>query len=205
MDMQALEAYYSRHNPTLQNASGEYAVLIPLLQQEDGLHLLYEVRASSLHHHRSEVCFPGGRMEPGETPSACALRETWEELGISPEQVRVFGEADFLYLRSEGLMRPVAGLLPPLSLEDLTPNPQEVSSVFTVPVNWLIDNPPELFRYSLRPEVGPDFPYDVVHTPADYTWTPGAMEVPVYRGLPYPLWGLTARITMHFIEVLQSL
>ena len=67
MDMHTLEAYYSHHTPTLQDASSEYAVLIPLLQKADGLHLLYEIRASSLHHHRNEVCFPGGRMEPGET------------------------------------------------------------------------------------------------------------------------------------------
>ena len=65
MDMHTLEAYYCHHTPTLQDASSEYAVLIPLLQKADGLHLLYEVRASSLHHHRNEVCFPGGRMEPG--------------------------------------------------------------------------------------------------------------------------------------------
>ena len=102
-------------------------------------------------------------------------------------------------------MRPVVGLLPPLSMVDLTLNPLEVSRVFTVPVGWLIAHPPELFRYTLTPEVGSNFPYDVVCTPADYVWTPGAMEVPVYRGLPHPLWGLTARITMHFIQVFQSL
>ena len=53
MDTHALKSYYSHHTPTLQDASGAYAVLVPLLEKEDGLHLLYEVRASSLHHHRS--------------------------------------------------------------------------------------------------------------------------------------------------------
>ena len=102
-------------------------------------------------------------------------------------------------------MRPVVGLLPPLSMANLILNPLEVNRVFTVPVGWLIAHPPELFRYTLTPEVGSDFPYDAVCTPADYVWTPGAMEVPVYRGLPHPLWGLTARITMHFVQVFQSL
>ena len=48
MDLRAIEQYYRRHTPTLQDARAEYAVLIPLLQMKDGLHLLYEVRASSL-------------------------------------------------------------------------------------------------------------------------------------------------------------
>lgn len=205
MDLRAIEQYYRRHTPTLQDARAEYAVLIPLLQMKDGLHLLYEVRASSLQHHRSEVCFPGGRMEQGEPPTACALRETWEELGIAPQQIQVFGEADFLYLRTEELMRPVVGLLRDVDPEALILNPQEVSVVFTVPVSWLCQNPPQLYRYPLKPEVSADFPYDAVQTPADYTWTPGSMEVPVYRGLSFPLWGLTARITNHFINSFHHL
>ena len=205
MDLRAIEQYYRRHTPTLQDARAEYAVLIPLLQMKDGLHLLYEVRASSLQHHRSEVCFPGGRMEQGESPTACALRETWEELGIAPQQIQVFGEADFLYLRTEELMRPVVGLLRDVDPEAPILNPQEVSVVFTVPVSWLCQNPPQLYRYPLKPEVGADFPYDAVQTPADYTWTPGSMEVPVYRGLSFPLWGLTARITNQFINSFHHL
>ena len=39
-----------------------------------------------------------------------------------------------------------------------------------------------------------------VQAPPDYRWTPGQVEVPVYDGLPYPLWGLTARITRHVVQ-----
>lgn len=205
MDLHAIAQYYRRHTATLQDARGEYAVLIPLLKTDNGLHLLYEVRATSLHHHRGEVCFPGGHMEPGEAPAACALRETWEELGIAPQQVQLFGEADYLHLRSEGIMHPVVGLLPSISRRDLVLNPQEVRDVFTVSLSWLRQHPPQVYRYALRPDVDGDFPYAAVQTPADYTWAPGVMEVPVYRGLPYPLWGLTARITMHFIQTIQTL
>lgn len=205
MELHAIEQYYRHHIATLQDGRNEYAVLIPLLQQKDGLHLLYEVRASSLQHHRSEVCFPGGRMEAGESPADCALRETWEELGIAPKQIQIYGEADFLHLRSESLMRPVVGLLPPIDISSLSVNPQEVSDVFTVPINWLLKNPPQIYRYPLVPQVDGDFPYASVGTPKEYSWTSGQMEVPVYPQLPYPLWGLTARITMHFIRVYQSL
>ena len=202
MNLDALRADYHRHTPALQDSRGDYAVLVPLLPGPEGLSLLYEVRSSALRHHRGEVCFPGGRLEPGETPAACALRETWEELSLPPESVEVFGQADFLHLRSEGLMYPVIGLLPENALSLLRPNPQEVQEVFCVPLSYLRAHPPALYHYPLQPQVGPDFPYRQVQTPPDYQWTPGCMEVPVYSGLPHPLWGLTARITAHFLSSL---
>lgn len=96
MTIQDFQDRLCGYRPTLQQARAEFAVLVPLIERPDGLHLLYEVRAQNLRHHAAEVCFPGGRMEPGETPVQCALRETWEELAIAPEDVTVLGELDFL-------------------------------------------------------------------------------------------------------------
>ena len=75
-----------------------------------------------------------------------------------------------------------------------------MQDTFTAPLSWLAAHPPAIYRYSLRPEIGPDFPYDRVGASAGYPWQAGHMEVPVYEGLPYPLWGLTARITWWLLE-----
>ena len=97
MDEQALRRRMAAHRTTLQQARGEYAVLVPLVETPRGLSLLYEVRPAKLHHHSGEVCFPGGRMEPGETPRQCALRETREELGITAERIELQGGLDIQY------------------------------------------------------------------------------------------------------------
>lgn len=68
MDQETLRRKLAEHRSSLQQARSEFAVLVPLVEGPEGLSLLYEVRPAKLHHHSGEVCFPGGRMEAGETP-----------------------------------------------------------------------------------------------------------------------------------------
>ena len=52
--------------------------------------------------------------------------------------------------------------------------------------------------------VDKDFPYEDVGSAPAYRWKAGRMEVPVYTGLPHPLWGLTGRITHHLLESIRE-
>mgnify|MGYP004587378047 FL=1 len=194
---------YRDHQPRLLGGRSNFAVLVPLVETEQGLCLLYEVRAGGIRQPH-EVCFPGGRMEPGETPTACALRETWEELGIDSAAIQVIAPLDFLYLRSDALMYPVLVSVDAGALSHLRPSPDEVADTFLVPVQWLREHPPTLYRYPLRPMIGEDFPYAAVRVKLPYPWGDGHMEVPVYEGLPYPLWGMTARITYYLLKNVQA-
>ena len=79
-------------------------------------------------------------MEAGETPETCALRETFEELGISPEQIRLLGRLDFIAHRANFLMQPVLGIVDGRALPPhLSPNPAEVEEYFLVPLSHLLD------------------------------------------------------------------
>ncbi|MDQ9788659.1 NUDIX domain-containing protein, partial [Acinetobacter baumannii] len=69
-----MQTYFSHRELGVQGAAGEYAVLVPLVRREGQLCLLFETRAETLVGHQpGEVCFPGGRREPGETPAQTAL------------------------------------------------------------------------------------------------------------------------------------
>ncbi|MBF6621699.1 MAG: CoA pyrophosphatase [Patulibacter sp.] len=68
------------------------AVLVPLLEINDRLHVVLTRRRDDMRRHAGEISFPGGRTDPGDgSPTATALRESDEELGLPPENVEVLG------------------------------------------------------------------------------------------------------------------
>lgn len=191
--------------PGLMDATGRYAVLVPLVEREDGWYLLYEVRARSMRRQPGEVCFPGGRMEGAESPEACALRETEEELSIPSSAVRILGRLDFIAHRANFIMYPILALVDAQAVEHMTLNPGEVDETFLVPVRHLLETEPLEYSYQLIPQPAEGFPYELIGIPRDYRWQPGSENVPVYPWEGHAIWGLTGRITRHLVALLREM
>jgi len=198
--LDALRRRYSGHTPGLMDARHEYAVLCPFVEIGDQTHLLFEVRAPGLRQ-AGEVCFPGGRMESGESAVQCALRETWEELAIPSSAVSVLGLSDFICNQRGFLLQPVLGTVTAAGLRDMRPSPSEVAEVFTVPVSFFLETPPEVYSYSLAPQVPTDFPYEAVGISPDYPWAAGQVSIPVWYWQGHAIWGMTARIICDILSL----
>ena len=133
MDLANLGCLLQTRTPGLMDSKRAYAVLVPLVEQNGELCLLYEVRARTLRRQPGEVCFPGGLMEKGESPEDCALRETWEELAIPDRCVRLLGRLDFIAHRANFLMQPVLGVVDGSALDRMAPAPPRWRRSFSSP------------------------------------------------------------------------
>ncbi|WP_110180603.1 NUDIX hydrolase [Nocardioides solisilvae] len=75
------------------------AVLMVFAETADGEpEVLLTERAHHMRSQPGQVSFPGGHIDPGETVVEAALREAWEEIGLAPAEVDVFGELPELWL-----------------------------------------------------------------------------------------------------------
>lgn len=123
------------------NPSGEFkaaGVLIPIIEREDALFVLLTRRAVHLKYHAGQVCFPGGRMEEEDADiEATALRETFEEVGIRPDDVEIAGYLEPVLTITGYAVTPVVGLVK--ATVELQVDPTEVQHAFEVPLNFLLD------------------------------------------------------------------
>lgn len=75
------------------------AVLMVFAESEDGEpEVIFTERSHTMRTQPGQVSFPGGHIDPGETVVAAALREAWEEIGLAPAEVEIFGELPELWM-----------------------------------------------------------------------------------------------------------
>ncbi|MGX9136537.1 NUDIX hydrolase [Rummeliibacillus sp. JY-2-4R] len=179
------------------------AVLIPLIQVNNEWHILFEVRSFTMRKQPGDISFPGGRIDPtDESPMAAAMREANEELGIDPKDINVVGQLSPYIASPSFVVYPfVATINYNQSIHSY--NKEEVEEVFTVPVKWLLNTEPSMHLVSSEPVPSPDFPFDKIMNGNQYKWRTRSIEEWFFDYEKYTIWGLTARILKHFIEVIK--
>jgi|TARA_Y100000589_G_scaffold56501_1_gene46730 8-oxo-dGTP pyrophosphatase MutT (NUDIX family) len=161
----------------------EAGVLVPVTDNAAHPEMVFTLRSSNLKMHRGQVAYPGGKRDPGD-PSlvATALRETHEEIGLPPEQVDVVAPLSQVMSRYGILVTPYVGVIPPDY--PLTPNPDEIESVFRVPIAFFLED---------RRERTDALPF-LNHT----------FYVPCYRWERYQIWGLSAVVLVDFLNAVYD-
>ncbi len=162
------------------NGTRRSAVLVALYDGDRGAEVLLTRRSWELRTHRGEVSFPGGRLDPGETPVQAALREAHEEVLLDPNLVEVHGELTHLATNvSRSHIVPVVGRL--TARPDLRPGTAEVDRIFFVPLVEL------LYPGVFRQERWGDRPLD---------W-----QVAFFELDDETIWGATGRMLVDLLSV----
>lgn len=177
----------------------KYAVLVPIVETPNGRSLLFEKRAGSLRRQPGEICFPGGKLEPGEPPEACAVRETVEELRIGARQIAVLGPGDVFISPFDIIIYPFIG-----ELKDYryTYNAEEVAEVITVPVDFFLKNPPDTYKSTIISRQSEDFPFERIPGGENYPWASGSYDVLLYQYNHHLIWGITAYLVQSAAELI---
>jgi 8-oxo-dGTP pyrophosphatase MutT (NUDIX family) len=173
----------ARVRATLTTRRTPAAVLVPLVERENGMTVLLTQRATTLKDHAGQISFPGGRIEPGDADAwHAALREAHEEIGLAPELVEFGGYLPDHVVISGFRVTPVVGFVQ--ADYQLRIAPAEVHDVFEVPLDFIFDAANHKSRQR----------------------TIGEMTIDIHD-IPYGnrnIWGATAGMLMTFRRLLQS-
>jgi 8-oxo-dGTP pyrophosphatase MutT (NUDIX family) len=162
------------------NSLKRSSVLLLLFREKEEIFLCLIKRPLHMKLHAGQIALPGGRIEKDETELDTALRETFEEIGISPDQIEILGKLSELYVSvSQFLIHPFVGWI------DKRP-------VFTINQN-------EVEKLLLFPLLS----YKNAFENAEVDTISGKLPVPCIRFEGEIIWGATAMILSEFYDIMD--
>jgi len=157
------------------------SVLLLLFTDNKKLYSVLIKRPVHMKHHAGQIALPGGRIENGETALQTALRETWEEIGISSDKIKILGTLSNFYIEvSRFQIHPFVGWLEQKPSFILSPD--EVEKVVIFPIANFLSNIEQIELETVT----------------------GKQTVPCIRFENEIIWGATAMILAEFQDVLEN-
>jgi 8-oxo-dGTP pyrophosphatase MutT (NUDIX family) len=155
------------------------AVLIAITDSDDP-ELIYTLRSNKVGSHGGEVSFPGGMYEvEDENLETTALRESKEETGLDITKVDILGPIDTVVSRFNISVTPYVGIVP--NNIELNNNSDEIEACFKVPLSFLLQ--------------------DKRHRNDEINRNGDIFFMPAYEYDSYIIWGLTAMMTVDFLNI----
>ena len=204
MDIEKIREIITYRTPRPIYIKRNYSVLIPIVENNNRLEIIYELRSKNLNNQPGEISFPGGEVEDNETFKEAAIRETIEELNIKEENINIIGELDYLVSYANITIHCFLGTISGLIVDNIVPNPYEVDHIFTVPLEFFLENEPDIYYLDLKTVLNDEFPYNLIPKGRDYNWRSGKHSVMFYHYKDYIIWGFTARMTKNLIDIIKG-
>jgi 8-oxo-dGTP pyrophosphatase MutT (NUDIX family) len=158
------------------------AVLLPIYNKEGQCHILFTQRTDNVKEHKGQISFPGGARQDGESLLDTALRESQEEVSLSPKDVEILGELDdTATLTSNFVVTPFVGVIP--WPHKLKADGWETDELIEVPIATLLD---KKAREDKNEVIGGKLVTSYFYHYGDRV-----------------IWGATARILRQFLELYQ--
>lgn len=176
-------------------------VVIPLILEQDNCFVLFERRAGSLKVQPGEICFPGGSMEPGESPQETALRELSEELLVKPEQAEIVMACDYLEIPAGFTVYP---FLAEIKDYQGTFSADETEEIIKIPFQWFFDHEPLCCMAKILTVPEEPFPYEMIPQGREYRWREGRYDVMFYQYQDLIIWGMTAKMMKSCVDILRE-
>lgn len=175
------------------------SVVIPLVEVEGEICILFEVRAKKLKSQPGDICFPGGEIDPLETPKEAALREIYEELNL--KDIEIIKELDTLVRHNGIIVHPFLGVIK--DIQSLKLSQDEVDHVLYVPLNYLLNHEPLEVISRVEQKRSEDFPYELIFNGENYKFKDGEDKILFYTYKEYVIWGITAKMLKSFFNKIK--
>lgn len=174
------------------------SVAILLVDVDNKLNIVFEVRAKHMRSQPGDISFPGGKIDLNEDEEDAAIREICEELGLSKEDFEIIAPLNLLITHYGLLIHPFVGYIK--NLNNIKVNKDEVDHIFLVPLEYLINNEPRVEESKIVVNRCKNFPYDLINGGKNYKFKEGIYRSLFYQYNNYVIWGITALMLEDFLK-----